>query len=109
MAGRPALPSAMDVGFTNLLIIAAIGFAAPLAVGFALAIRVPFEVVEIVESGHRRRSCGSRLGVRRRSDHRRQRDDRRLRDRDPARVDRRRLDVVASAGAAGDSYPNVNA
>ena len=38
----------MDVGFTNLLIIAAIGFAAPLAVGFAPAIRVPFEVVEIV-------------------------------------------------------------
>jgi Kef-type K+ transport system membrane component KefB len=38
----------MDVGFTNLLIIVAVGFAAPLALGFAPAIRVPSVVVEIV-------------------------------------------------------------
>jgi hypothetical protein len=30
----------MDVGFTNLLIIGAVGFAAPLALGFAPGIRV---------------------------------------------------------------------
>jgi Kef-type K+ transport system membrane component KefB len=38
----------MDVGFTNLLIIVAVGFAAPLALGFAPAIRLPSVVVEIV-------------------------------------------------------------
>jgi Kef-type K+ transport system membrane component KefB len=38
----------MDVGFTNLLIIVAVGFVAPLALGFAPAIRLPSVVVEIV-------------------------------------------------------------
>jgi Kef-type K+ transport system membrane component KefB len=38
----------VDVGFTNLLIIVAVGFAAPLALGFAPAIRLPSVVVEIV-------------------------------------------------------------
>jgi Kef-type K+ transport system membrane component KefB len=38
----------MDVGFTNLLIIVAVGFAAPLALGFAPGIRLPSVVVEIV-------------------------------------------------------------
>jgi Kef-type K+ transport system membrane component KefB len=38
----------MNVGFTNLLIIVAVGFAAPLALGFAPAIRLPSVVVEIV-------------------------------------------------------------
>jgi Kef-type K+ transport system membrane component KefB len=38
----------MDVGFTNLLVIVAVGFAAPLALGFAPAIRLPSVVVEIV-------------------------------------------------------------
>jgi Kef-type K+ transport system membrane component KefB len=35
----------MDVGFTNLLIIVSVGFAAPLALGFAPAIRVAVLVV----------------------------------------------------------------
>jgi Kef-type K+ transport system membrane component KefB len=38
----------MDVGFTSLLIIVAVGFAAPLALGFAPTIRLPSVVVEIV-------------------------------------------------------------
>jgi Kef-type K+ transport system membrane component KefB len=38
----------MDLGFTNLLVIVAVGFAAPLALGFAPAIRLPSVVVEIV-------------------------------------------------------------
>ncbi len=38
----------MDLAFTNLLIVVAVGFAAPLALGFAPAIRVPSIVLEIV-------------------------------------------------------------
>jgi Kef-type K+ transport system membrane component KefB len=38
----------MDLAFTNLLIIVAVGFAAPLALGFVPAVRVPSIVVEIV-------------------------------------------------------------
>jgi Kef-type K+ transport system membrane component KefB len=38
----------MELSFTNLLIIVAIGFAAPLALGFVPALRVPSIVVEIV-------------------------------------------------------------
>ena len=38
----------MDLAFTNLLIIVAVGFAAPLALGFAPAVRMPSIVVEIV-------------------------------------------------------------
>jgi hypothetical protein len=38
----------MDVGFTNPLLIVVVGFAAPLALGFAPVIRLPSVVVEIV-------------------------------------------------------------
>ena len=38
----------MDLAFTNLLIVAAVGFAAPLALGFAPSVRVPSIVLEIV-------------------------------------------------------------
>jgi len=38
----------MDLAFTNLLIIVAVGFAAPLALGFAPAVRIPSIVVEIL-------------------------------------------------------------
>src|SRR5919202_6386605 len=38
----------MDVGFTNLLIVAAAAFAAPLALGLAPAVRLPAVVLEIV-------------------------------------------------------------
>src|SRR5215470_8237018 len=38
----------MELHFTNLLIIVAVGFAAPLALGFAPAIRIPAVVLEIV-------------------------------------------------------------
>jgi Kef-type K+ transport system membrane component KefB len=38
----------MELAFTNLLIVAAVGFAAPLLLGFAPAIRVPSVVLEIV-------------------------------------------------------------
>src|SRR5882672_7120638 len=37
----------MELTFTNLLIIVAIGFAAPLALGFAPSVRVPSVVIEI--------------------------------------------------------------
>jgi Kef-type K+ transport system membrane component KefB len=38
----------MDLAFTNLLVIVAVGFAAPLALGFVPAVRVPSVVVEIL-------------------------------------------------------------
>jgi Kef-type K+ transport system membrane component KefB len=38
----------MDLAFTNLLIIVAVGFAAPLALGFVPAVRMPSIVVEIL-------------------------------------------------------------
>jgi Kef-type K+ transport system membrane component KefB len=38
----------MELSFTNLLIVAAVGFAAPLALGFAPAVRIPSIVLEIV-------------------------------------------------------------
>jgi Kef-type K+ transport system membrane component KefB len=38
----------MDLHFTNLLIVVAVGFAAPLALGFAPRLRVPSVVLEIV-------------------------------------------------------------
>jgi Kef-type K+ transport system membrane component KefB len=38
----------MELAFTNLLIIVAIGFAAPLVLGFAPAVRIPSIVLEIV-------------------------------------------------------------
>src|SRR5919197_2806342 len=38
----------MDVGFTNLLIVAAAAFAAPLALGLAPALRLPAVVLEIL-------------------------------------------------------------
>src|SRR5690242_14244668 len=38
----------MEIAFTNLLIVVAVGLAAPLALGFAPALRVPSIVVEIV-------------------------------------------------------------
>src|SRR6266496_3860835 len=38
----------MDLAFTNLLIIVAAGFAAPLALGFFPSVRLPSVVVEIV-------------------------------------------------------------
>ena len=38
----------MDLTFTNLLIVMAVGFAAPLLLGFAPAVRVPSVVLEIV-------------------------------------------------------------
>jgi Kef-type K+ transport system membrane component KefB len=38
----------MEIAFTNLLIVVAVGFAAPLALGFAPAIRIPSIVLEIV-------------------------------------------------------------
>jgi Kef-type K+ transport system membrane component KefB len=38
----------MNLGFTNLLIVVAVGFAAPLVLGFAPAVRVPSIVLEIV-------------------------------------------------------------
>ncbi len=38
----------MDLAFTNLLIVVAVGFAAPLLLGFAPAVRVPSVVLEIV-------------------------------------------------------------
>src|SRR5919202_911570 len=38
----------MDIGFTNLLIVAAVAFAAPLALGLVPALRLPAVVLEIV-------------------------------------------------------------
>src|SRR3954454_9503342 len=38
----------MELTFTNLLIIVAIGFAAPLGLGFVPSVRVPSVVIEIV-------------------------------------------------------------
>src|ERR671933_2932692 len=38
----------MDIGFTNLLIVAAAAFAAPLALGLVPALRLPAVVLEIV-------------------------------------------------------------
>jgi Kef-type K+ transport system membrane component KefB len=39
---------AVELGFTNLLIIVAVGFAAPLGLGFVPAVRLPSVVIEIV-------------------------------------------------------------
>src|SRR3954468_16191926 len=41
-------PRRMELSFTNLLIIVAVGFAAPLVLGFAPSVRVPSIVLEIV-------------------------------------------------------------
>src|SRR4051794_7569839 len=38
----------MELTFTNLLIVVAIGFAAPLGLGFVPSVRVPSVVIEIV-------------------------------------------------------------
>src|SRR5207247_1924825 len=46
--GPRRLRGAMELAFTNLLIVAAVGLAAPLALGFAPAVRIPSIVVEIV-------------------------------------------------------------
>ena len=51
----------MELTFTNLLIVVAIGFAAPLALGFVPSVRVPSVVIEIV-ARDRRGARGARVG-----------------------------------------------